>query len=222
MERSNTSNKLRALMKKGRRYKIARDHILQSSDTRQAVNLIETGYVKRYMIANDGSIGVQSIYGPDDFFPLTIVFKALFNQDIYQGPEVYHYQTITDTEFYTIDRVVLETGVQKDPLLYRDLLVQAGKRFHSNIQQLENLSLKSSYLRVSHQLLYFAKKFGVKQATGVRIDLPLSHQDIADVLSITRETVTNSIKILRDKGLIKTGKYILVPNLKKLEKEAYK
>lgn len=224
MQQATSDNLLHTQLEKGRRYRLGKGHVVQSSDTRQVINLVKKGYIKRYLIRNDGTLGIQAIYGPGDVFPLTIVFQALFNQDIYKGPEVYHYETMTEVELFTINQSTLVESVDREPTMYRGLLIEAGKRFNSNIQQLENLSLKSSYNRLAHQLLYFAKKFGIPVEEGVKIQLPLSHQDIGDVLSLTRETVSNNIKDLRNADLVKTSsssRQIVVLDMDKLEEAAY-
>lgn len=208
----------------GRYYKIPKGQVFQSTDTRQVFNLIKSGYVKRYNIANDGTIKVQGIWVPGDIFPLTIAFSILFGRNIYESPEIYHYQTMTPVEIYSLDEVKLTQGLRENPKLIKDLLYEAGKRIQSNVQRLENLGLKTSYHKLAHQLLYFANENGVKTTGGVKITIPLSHQDIADNLSVTRETVSASMKELREKGLITTrpsSRLIIVPDLKKLENEAY-
>lgn len=212
---------LHETIKKGQHLNISKGKVIQSSVTRQAINLVVKGYVIRYTVSADGLNRVQSIYGPGDVFPLTAVFKILFNQELYSGPETIYYQAITSAELYSIDSSALALDVEKNNSLYEGLLVEAGKRFHSNIQQLENLSLKTSHQRVAHEILYFAKKFGSKRPQAIIINLPLSHQILADMLSVTRRTVTSSITLLKHKGLITTGRYISVPSIKKLEKEAY-
>lgn len=206
---------------KGRYYKIPKGQNFQSTDTRLVFNLVKSGYVKRYLIANDGSIKVQGIWCPGDAFPVTIAFNLIFGRNIYEGPEVYHYQTIKTTELYTVDQDTLAEELKHNNLLIKDLLFEAGRRLESNIQRLENLGLKSSYHRLAHQLLYFAQTEGAEVAGGTQICIPLSHQDIADNLSVTRETVSTNMRGLRKKGLIKTSRAIIVTDLKKLEKEAY-
>jgi CRP/FNR family transcriptional regulator len=208
--------------RKGRFYKLPKGQIFQSSDTRQMFNLVKSGYVKRYLITNDGSIRVQGIWGPGDSFPLTIAFKILFGRDIYDGPEIYHYQSMTPVEIYMISQVTLAEYLKGNSAVVKDLLFESGKRLQSNIQRLENVGLKTSYHKVAHQLLHFAQEFGTKKTRGVSIGVPLSHQDLADNLSLTRETVTNSMKKLRSRKLIDTSsKYIVVTNMEGLEKEAY-
>src|SRR5690348_8114558 len=121
-------NNLHHLLSSGRHYKLAKHQVFQSSDDRfrPLVNMVKSGYIKRYEIANDGSLSVQAIYGPGDVFPLTLVFKSLFNQNVYDGPEIIYYETITDTELYSQDINLVTEAVKENPMLYRDLLFEAG------------------------------------------------------------------------------------------------
>lgn len=221
MENKSPSGKLIEYLRRGRKYNLTKKQIIQSTEDRQVVNLIESGYVKRYMISNDGSLGVQVIYGPGDIFPLTLVFRGLFNQHIYDGPEVYYYEAMSDTEIYTVDLSDLLKETEKNPDIYKDLFSEAGKRLHSTLNGLENVQLRSSYKRVAHQLAYFGRQFGRKTEAGIEINLPLTHEDIANILSATRETISTCMIRLRKKGLIKTEKNIVIPSMKALEEEAY-
>lgn len=212
---------LSAALLKGRQYKIPKGQIVQSTDDRRVFNLVDKGYLKRYLISNEGTYGVQVIYGPGDIFPITLAFSALFGREINEGPETYYYEAMTELELYTLDEIDVVEAIKKDPILYKDLFAICGNRLHSTLQGLENLTLKTSYQRVAHELLYMAKKFGEKKANGTVILVPLTHQDIADMLSLTRETVSTAMVQLRKKKLITTGKSICVPNLEKLADEAF-
>lgn len=217
-----TNTRLHALMKTGRLKKAIKGEVLQNSDEAPVLNLIVTGYVKRYRIGSDGSLGVQAIFGPGYFYPLTPVFKILFDLDIYEGPETYYYEAVTDATIWTLDEARFSEGVKKDPTLYRDLLYEAGKRLESNIWRLENLSLQNSYQRVAHYLAYLARSTGVKKGSGLVITLPVTQQDIAESLSVTRETVSLAIRKLRKDGLItQKGKNITLSNIDALEEKAY-
>lgn len=208
-------------MLKGRKFKLSKGQIIQSTDDRRVFNYITSGYVKRYLIANDGSIGVQVIYGPGDVFPITLAFSVLFETEVSQGPETYYYEAITEGEIYTINESELKDSVDANPRLYKDLMSVAGKRLHSTLHGLENLTLKNSYHRVAHELLYLAQRFGEQKANGTKILIPLTHQDLADILSLTRETVSTCMVQLREKGLIKTQKSIIITDMDKLQAEAY-
>ncbi len=215
------SENIKKLMQNGRSYKLPKGQIIQSTEDRRVFNLIESGYVKRYLIANDGSLGVQVLYGPGDIFPITLGFSVIFGQTVNESPETYYYEAITPVEIHTVDETTLKEAVDRDPVLYKDLLAISGKRLHSTLHGLENLTLSNSYRRVAHELLYLAQRFGEKKATGTVILIPLTHQDLADILSLTRETVSTCMVQLREKKLISTDKKILIKDMLKLESEAY-
>lgn len=212
---------LSAVLLKGRQYKIPKGQIIQSTEDRKVFNLVTKGFVKRYLISNEGSYGVQVIYGPGDIFPITLAYSALFSRDINDGPETYYYEAMTELELHTVDEADMVGQIEQNPILYRDLFAISGARLHSTLHGLENLTLKTSYQRVAHELLFIAKKFGEKKTAGTVITVPLTHQDIADVLSLTRETVSTAMVQLRKKKLISTGKSIVVPDLDKLADEAF-
>jgi len=171
-------NKLHKLALSGRSYSIAKGQIIQSSDDRyrSLINIVKSGYVKRYEILADGSLSIQAVYGPMEVFPLTLAFRELANTEVYEGPEIIHYQAITNVELVSIDASKLTEAVNNDPTIYKDVLRETGIRTHSNIQRLENLSLKSSYKRLAHQLVYLARRFGEPTPNGIKIRVQLTHQ----------------------------------------------
>jgi CRP-like cAMP-binding protein len=221
MYRLQISDELKSMMLKGRHFNLGKGQIIQSTDDRRVFNYITKGYVKRYLISNDGTLGVQVIYGPGDVFPITLAFSALFDQEINESPETYYYEAVTELELYTVNEDILKGMVESNPQLYRDLMSVAGKRLHSTLHGLENLTLKNSYHRVAHELFYLAQRFGEQKTSGTKILISLTHQDLADILSLTRETVSTCMVQLREKGLIKTNKSIMITDMKKLQEEAY-
>jgi len=218
----NIQKDLLRLLLNGRNYKFKKGQILADTESSSSISLVTSGYVKRFQIMDDGSISIQSIYGPGKIFPITFVFKALLNQEIYSGREVFYYEAMTNGEIYKLSDEDLVKSVENDPSLYKDLLAVSGIRLHSNIHLLENMALRTFYNKLAHQLVFMAREFGKPSKSGIRIDVPLTHSDLASILGATRETVSNSIGELRDKHLIKTAnKFITVLDINKLEDEAY-
>lgn len=217
------NDQLHQMLRGGRRYKIGKQQIIQSTEDREVVNIIISGFFRKYLITNDGSVGVQIIYGPEDIFPITLLYKKLFNQPLYGGLETFFYEAMSNAEVYTVDADHLVETVKQNPKLYSDLLQETGRHLEFCINSLENLSLRNSEKRIAHMLCYFARKFGTETKEGIQIEMPLTHQNIGEILNITRETVSTNIKGLRDRGLLtaKGNNTILVPDLKKLEEESY-
>jgi CRP-like cAMP-binding protein len=201
--------------------KYAKGQIVQSTEGQKTMHYVVKGFIKRYLISNNGSLGVEVIYGPGDFFPLTLMLETFFELGIYEGQEVYFYEAMTDATVHTIDVNVLEMTVKKNPLLYRDLLLETGRRLHTTLNSLENITLKTPYSRIAHQLVYFATMFGEKTKTGTKITVELTAQDLADILRLEVKEVSTCLEELKEKRHIKINKYILIPDIGRLQEEAH-
>lgn len=187
-----------------KKHRLPKKHPINIDSQSMILCYIHKGYLKRYMITNEGNESIHTIYGPEETFPLNRVFREFLGQTIYMG-EVYYYATLTDTVFYSIDKETLSKNLEQNPLLYKDLLQVAGYRLESNFSLLENATLRSARSRIAHLLLYFADKFGKKTENGVLIEIKLTHNIIASHLNLARETVSQYMSVFSDKNFITLG-----------------
>lgn len=185
------------------------------------VMLIDKGFVKRYMIKNDGSISTQIIYGPQDIFSFTNIYQYLIGQSIYGGPEAYYYKALCDTRIYSMDLSLFKAELDGQPWPYRELFSEVGYHLQYCIHSIENIGISTAYGRAAHQLLFFARAFGQKTAKGTRVVAPITHQDLADLLGLTRETVTLACVKLREHKIILPGRQIVITDIGKLSAAAY-
>jgi CRP-like cAMP-binding protein len=212
-------NNLALLLENGRQRQLPKGQVLSDFEGNFGLARIKSGYIKRYLITKEGNQSIQGIYGPGDIFPLTPVFRHLLKLEIYDGEEIVYYETLAVTRLYSIPLAELKDQVDKNPELHENLLRVAGNRLNSNIHHLENMSLANSYRRLAHQLLYFASQFGEFGPEGITILLPLTNSDLSSVLDLTRETVSRNFSRLRQKGLVKNGTHIMIPDIEKLRRE---
>jgi CRP-like cAMP-binding protein len=209
------------LLRKGTRATYSKGQVIQSSEGQKTMNFVTKGFVKRYLISDTGHLGVEVIYSVRDFFPLTLILDTLFDLGIYEGAEVYFYEAMTETTVYTVNVDILAEAAKKNPYLYKDLLRETGRRLHTTLNSLENIALKSPYSRVVHQLVYFTQAYGEKLKSGIKITIPLTVQDMGDILSLNKVTVSACLDRLSQQDLIKTGQYFVVPNVDRLKEEAH-
>ncbi len=216
MDYSSSDSPLYELIRSGRHYQLPRGQVVNAFDDVAKLNLIDSGYIQRYLITKEGNKGIQVLYGPGDIFPLTPVYKSVFQMDIYSGPEEYYYEAMTPLSIYSIAQEDLKGAVDKNPLLYKDLFYAAGLRLNSYIHRLESMSLRAATRKIAHQLAYLATIFGSENSHGTTITIPLTHKNIADILNLARETVTLCMSRLEEKGLIEADKHIIVKDLERL------
>jgi CRP-like cAMP-binding protein len=75
--------------------------------------------------------------------------------------------------------------------------------------------------RVARRLVEMAERFGAESAAGVRIDLPLSQEEIAGWTGSSRESVSKALQALRARNLIETHrKGITILDLEGLRRRA--
>lgn len=216
MDYSRADSALYKLLSTGTHLKLPKGQVVNALDDNAKLNLIKSGFIKRYLINKDGSKGIQAIYGPNDIFPLTPAYKNLFNMNIYSGPEEYYYESMTEIEVFSISQATLKEAAESEPIIFKDLFHAAGLRLNSYIHRLETMSLRVANRKVAYQLAYFADTFGKQTDKGIEIQVPMTHQNLADVLNLARETVTHCLSSLERKGLIIPGKYLVVTDLEKL------
>ena len=60
--------------------------------------------------------------------------------------------------------------------------------------------------RVAHALMRLATAAGWKTEEGLLIDMPLSHQDLAEMTGTTLFTVSRTLKQWEDQGLVISGR----------------
>ena len=74
-------------------------------------------------------------------------------------------------------------------------------------------------VRLAVLLSNLAEGFGVEQNGGILISLPLSREDMASYLGLTRETVSRRLSALQAEGIVSLqgGRKIVVLDLKRLK-----
>jgi CRP/FNR family transcriptional regulator len=70
------------------------------------------------------------------------------------------------------------------------------------VWQTQSLSSSSADARICMCIHQLAKKHGVRDARGTIIDLKITHQELAEMVSTSRETVTRVLARLRRQGTI--------------------
>ena len=64
--------------------------------------------------------------------------------------------------------------------------------------------------RVAGRLAELAGEYGVPDDGGIRIDLPITQQELAEWVGASREAVAKALHTLRARGLVRTGRREIV------------
>jgi len=84
-------------------------------------------------------------------------------------------------------------------------------------RRLKNLLFLSNRERLTHLLLELTEQYGIQTSDGVRLRIQLSHQDLANVIGSTRETVTVVLGEMQTEGILRVGRRrLLITDPRKL------
>jgi len=152
---------------------------------KNSVWLVVRGMVKLTAISMQGDELLLGLAGAGEPFgdPLTQV-------------EAYAAVTMAETDLLCISC----EAISRDPQLAIGLLRAVGQRYRQSEALLTLLGLRRIEERVRGFLELLATSYGQPCEQGLRLNLKLTHQDIASALSTTRVTVTRVLVALREEG----------------------
>jgi len=93
-------------------------------------------------------------------------------------------------------------GMAEDDQLHDYTFRLIGQRLDHAERRLADFALNAIPARLDRLLAEFSARYGVNEAEGVLIDIPLPHREIASIVGSTRESVTVRLNAMRREGTI--------------------
>jgi CRP-like cAMP-binding protein len=189
--------------------------ILLPDDPIVDVYYVYTGFVRLYCELSDGKELTLNIFKPGSYFPMFLVLD--------NTPNVQYFQAMTTTKLAKVPKDDVVQFLKGEPEVLFEFTRRLTIGLNGLITNIQYTLFGPVHTRIVSALLFFARRFGKNLVDGsVRIELPLTHQDIANVVGIARETASLEIETLvKKKLIIDVKKYIVVPNISLLKKEAF-
>lgn len=147
-------------------------------------------------------LSVSSADGRDQ--TLGVVLPSDFIGRPFGATSMHSVIALTDARVCTFSRSAFDTFAQEHPSLEHGLLERTLTDLDRARQWMMMLARKSAGERVAIFLLHIAKRHDTGGDEPLRFELPLSRQDMADLLGLTIETVSRQITRLREEGIIET------------------
>ncbi len=194
-----------------RKYKKG-EMLIRADDNPQGIFCLRKGYIRQYTISKTGFELTLHILRPISYFPMVWAVNGT--------PNVYYFEALTPVEVGRAPRKQVVDFIKDKPTIIFELLSELIEDYAESLTRIEHLVFSDAYRRVISILLYIAKHFGEKSEKGILIHHRFTHQDIATLVGIARETASNELVKLEKKGLIKyVGRLMLFENIRKLNSE---
>lgn len=172
--------------------------------------VVKKGVIKTYNLTAQGEEKPIAFDIKDEIFPISWVFSK-------SSRAQYYYEAFTDCELYCIPAQDLIAFMMRDAetlFEYFDYFVSRYLNFQMRINALEQSKAASKVLNTIH---FLCLRYGeeLKKHT-VKIQLPLTQQDLANFMGLTRETTGIELKKLQRQGVLTYRKQNYIVNTEKL------
>lgn len=184
------------LFKDAKLYTCAKGELLVTSgEVPRGVFYVREGYIKAYDIGADGELQVISIIGPNQIFPLYWALGA-------NPPQPLFYETICRCEIKVLPKDEFKSYTENNVKLLKMALQAVLALYGMYQERIQNLELRTAEERLAFRLLFLAKYYGSSQGNSVQINMPVIYQDLADSISLTRETVNRTMRQFIADGIV--------------------
>lgn len=180
--------------------------VVKPDDVFESIYYIKSGFVKQSTISKTGEEFIITIYRPGSFFAISLA--------LHRKTCAYSFETMCETELIKAPVQEIITLLDTQPTLARELLGRVTSGLNSMVGRMETLVFGSARQKVAAVLLQNAQRFGKKATNAIEIGLPLTHQQLASLTGLTRETVSIEMaKLKKSEVLTYKGKTITIFNV---------
>ena len=188
--------------------------IFREGDPADWFHIVQHGNVKCVKSTPEGREVTLKVLMPGDLFCCE---ASAFSGDSHPGCA----QSMGDGTVIKIHRKAMLEVIQKNPEAAVSIINYLSLRLRESQDNAKAFALDRAEQRVAAILVNLAERSGVQETQGLRISVRLTHQDLADMAGLTKETTSRILSRFKKELLIAGhGKQLLILNLPHLQEMA--
>ncbi|HNP28347.1 MAG TPA: Crp/Fnr family transcriptional regulator [Nitrospirales bacterium] len=167
--------------------------VFQEGDQGDVLFVILSGRVKVLLTGKSGQEFILSFLGPGNFFGEMAILES--------APRSASVVTVEPSEFFLLDQRELTELLKNHPDIAVKILKNLSQRLRKISEQVRGLVMFDIYGRVGRCLLNLAESQGGIGTHGqLFVSNRPSFQELAKMIGCSRETLSRTIKALKDNG----------------------
>ena len=193
-----SETEMKKLAETGRMLEVRKgEEIYAEGDPGKTVYLVKQGSVKIVSYTAEGKEITLAYLGEMELFGETALVDA--------APREQHAIAAEECCLLVFDVPYIESLMERQPALALSITKFVGMRLRKIQMRLQHLMFRTPRQRLAMLLLELADDFGVKSEDGkaIEIKLRITHQEIASLIGVTRESVTYAMGELELAGLVR-------------------
>jgi len=174
----------------------ARQVVYLPGDRASGVHFIASGRVKVSKVTRDGKELTLAYRTNGDFFGETCLLEGGPREEMVEAME-----TTTSVEIECAGLARLLSGHAQVAYPFARALIDRWRGLEAKVEQ---LVFKDVRAKLAELLLRLGSEHGVEHRRGLVLGLKITHQEMANLIGSTRETVSLTLSQFKRKGLIHT------------------
>lgn len=170
--------------------------ILVQGETPECTYVIKKGVVKTYNLTSQGEEKPLGFDVKGDIFPIAWVFGQ-------SNPVNYYYEAFSDCELYCVPREDYKAYISKSVTRLYSVLDQMVAKHTLYQMRVNALEQSKAAYKILNTIHFLCLSYGSDvRKNAVKIDIPLTQQDLANFMGLTRETTGIELKKLQKLGVL--------------------
>jgi len=171
-----------------------RQTVFSPDDAATSIYILKSGRVKIAKLTEDGKEIILSLLKPNDVFGE----MAIINQ----GPRECFAEALDNVVYYSVKLEDLYRLMRTRPAIIIRLAKVIGQRRLEAEKNMESFLYKGVRERLAQLLVRLSHDYGIKDSRGRLLRIKITHQDLANIIGSSRETVSLTLGDFRRAGLI--------------------
>jgi CRP-like cAMP-binding protein len=167
--------------------------IFCAGDPSHSLYILKSGIVKLISVSEKGSETILHILKPGEIFGELLLSRER---------RAFTVRTAEDSVVTVISREGFNRLLSLAPTVALNFIQVLSKRLAEVEEGLAESSHTWSYHRLAKVLLHLSEQYGEEVSSGTLITLRLTHEDLANLIGTTRETVTTQLNRFSRMGLL--------------------
>ncbi|MBU3106294.1 Crp/Fnr family transcriptional regulator [Clostridium gasigenes] len=183
------------------------DIIFSEGELFDKLFIINNGSIKIYTYTKDGKEQILYILKEGEF----LGDLNLLKNDIFK----FNAMALESTNMCIIHKDDFDILIKTNPEISIKILEYAHDRIASLENLVQTLTTKDVEVRLASLLINLSSTFGIKTDIGIEITLPLTREDMANFIGVTRETVSRKLSYFQSQNIIEIfeNKIILIKDI---------
>lgn len=188
-----------SLTKKSETVVFKREEIVyEVGDQMECVYIVKNGRVRLTSLGSSGNEQIFMFMEQGSMFGETGYFE--------RGLHATRAVSICHTELYCVPLPVFREQLDCDLSFCHNVLALYSQKLNLLIGRMESLAFSDTYIRTAQIFLDLIEMYGTHTEEGYRIEVTVTHQNIANLVNSTRVTINKIIRRMEQEGILMRGR----------------